>query len=1647
MVYRTDEANATMDQELAGHNAGGMATQRGIGFQNRVAAWFVTQGLAEQAGHQDLPTATVRRVFFETSEPVADLLIETNADGFVFIEVKHAVSLARTQLVPIMRQFVRQWALCNGSQSQSVAPWRRPFVAGRDALLLITASQVPENVRQDLANCLSRFSRETNFMRPIDAARTQAEQAAFARFSESLQEAWNETFGDQASDFELIEFLKIFRIKVLDVESGHTEERLAIATLSSLLLVPDTAESAWNGLLSVCATAASDRRNLTISELQHALENQGAQLATSLKLRSDVEKLHGLTRRTMRSLEHLAKLRALPEDISIKRSITRVIEERAASNSLLIVGEPGAGKSGVLFELSQRLIDQGQDVVFLAVDRLEGSLQTELGLDHIFEEVILRWKGNASGYLIIDALDAARGHSASGAVLDLIRTMMRAESRWKVIASIREFDLKYSPELQEIFRKDESLEKLEHESDRFWSLNHVSVPRFTVSEMTEIQQDIPQVHQVIQSGSAEFGELLRTPFNLRLLCELLVSGLSVAELTALHTQMALLNRYWDHRVLSPINEAISREQLLTVVLEAMRDNRRLSISKRVLPISLPGGVLASLLSNQVLVEQEENVIGRYILCFSHHLLFDYAASRLLILNDPSHFISRLADEHDLILFLRPSLLLAFRELWTSNRPAFWQLTRVFEGASGVPSIARLIAPTILAERAQKIEDLKPLSDSLSSSNAVKRQFAENWVLHAVGAMLADNHVRSPRAWAEFSTNITKTAPPERLLGALQALNSLLIEAPHNLALYGEILNRSACQLLNAVSPLEELKPWLRARAIADVMKTYSYGPELSSQALRRLFTPDALRRMGFSDGPWIARSLRTLFEIDAQFVEDFYIAAFSYDEKSDASTPMSDGQIMPMTSNRRQDYHMMWWQLAQNFPDFCALEPARSARVAVNVLNSYVEREHAPKSGSIIITWTNELGREQSVVSDYSSIWDSGYRDSHEEPLQIGSSFFRHLEELAKTDQELALDLATDVLRAGKYAVTVRRLFSTSLQSPSVFVSILTPLCFSTSALTSMDLSSTIGEFLKLEFAGMAERDRQLVESAILAIPHAINREDSEIGFHIRDRVFGCLDPSAIVTSEAHELRVKLNETGGPPENRPPYSMSGVYGGQYTARNHLEDQGVDVNAPVNKRLLEWGEEFSSLRGIHNNETPSIAEADQILPKLQEFKAAIDRWESDGVDRRQMLYADSVLVAACSSIAKNRDLDCSSKLGLFVRQILLEGIRSEIPEHDPSDDAQFDDHQSWGSPSQRIDATAGLYNLAVTANCMDDQLNAALKLGLLDPHPAVRFQAVTRLTWLHEHHRELMWSLITLSCESEKSVGVLSGLLSYALSNLSGKYPDNIVSLIQEILRRFPISNGKSSVTEWALRISAGLYIWQGHTKAFEVFAPLLTTDGFEPQAATQLLIDIRDLYTYNPDRSDDDGSLVRNRAFSLSQKTATLAQQELLGLGNSSESERLTQCARTLDFISNQIFFSSGAYDGTNGSNRGLDSHTLARAERERFWRESQGTIEALTLGALPSIAHHLVQTLKSFVEFDPANVFHRIAAVVESSRRFGYQYESMAVDLLVEIAEIYLAQFPTLLQDDAQCRKELMAILETFVTAGWPSALRLIYRLEEMYR
>ena len=71
----------------------------------------------------------------------------------------------------------------------------------------------------------------------------------------------------------------------------------------------------------------------------------------------------------------------------------------------------------------------------------------------------------------------------------------------------------------------------------------------------------------------------------------------------------------------------------------------------------------------------------------------------------------------------------------------------------------------------------------------------------------------------------------------------------------------------------------------------------------------------------------------------------------------------------------------------------------------------------------------------------------------------------------------------------------------------------------------------------------------------------------------------------------------------------------------------------------------------------------------------------------------------------------------------------------------------------------------------------------------------------------------------------------------------------------------------------------------------------------------------------------------------------------------------------------------------------------------------------------------------------------MRSGQKDGYQFEAMAADLLVNLVERYLAEYRSVLREERGCQAALLEMLDIFVRVGWPSARRLTYRLEEIFR
>lgn len=103
--------------------------------------------------------------------------------------------------------------------------------------------------------------------------------------------------------------------------------------------------------------------------------------------------------------------------------------------NFVLVGVPGCGKSGVVYDLARRLAEE--DVVTLGVETLTecaGATRIDLGLHHDLADVLVHWSGEGRATPILDGLDAAHGEATTW--LSSLASSLN-ETRWRVIASIR----------------------------------------------------------------------------------------------------------------------------------------------------------------------------------------------------------------------------------------------------------------------------------------------------------------------------------------------------------------------------------------------------------------------------------------------------------------------------------------------------------------------------------------------------------------------------------------------------------------------------------------------------------------------------------------------------------------------------------------------------------------------------------------------------------------------------------------------------------------------------------------------------------------------------------------------------------------------------------------------------------------------------------------------------------------------------------------------------------------------------------------------------------------------------------------------------------------------------------------------------------
>ena len=1029
----------------------------------------------------------------------------------------------------------------------------------------------------------------------------------------------------------------------------------------------------------------------------------GTELASLHDFTADVLRLERLADEALSQLEGgLTTIPAPQSPVSVHRRTT-ADEARTRAGSFLLTGEPGAGKTVLLYEVARKAAAEGRPVVFVSVGSMAaasiGTLQTELGLSHPLVDVLEQWQPGRAGLVAIDALDAARADASTTLWRTIIEQVHRRLPNWQVVVSIRTWDLQYSRQLRALFPE-----------------NAVSVGDLTDEEVAQVTAAFPALQDLIECASGPLQQLLRNPFNLRLAAELLLDGTAATQLGTVDSRLGLLDRYWESRVRQGV-EGIAKEVFLGRVCAAAVQSRRLAVpAQKVLAgDTAASGVLRNLLSSSVLI-QAPAIMGRTAagpVQFAHHVLFDYAVAVTYLTQFPDGLEEGLRADPDLLLFARPSIDMYLRKVWAQEPGLLCRLSLALMGLSSTGMPATAVAD-IVVDECDRVSDLEVLLQPDPGAEQKAKRVLDAIAI-VVSLKLEEGTLRRPGVWVRVAECLSRR--PAQVLSVLWGLVTKL--ASHRAVLVEEDLRLCALAARRLLDHLWAQPPLPASRlAITAVIQTAAADPAAAETLLRRAVQSPQLEERGYFDLHVITYRISELADLLPGLVEDLYVATISHTETSTADTQMGSGTVLPLISNRQQDFDTAKYPLVQYFPALLQSNmPCSSA-----ILTRLSVVGHGLPQHSVVL-----CNRNFVIVRDDSRLRDYGPSYTYSDPIAVLDAY-QNFASAAAAPQ--AQELVNALAAAPQAGVVWRRTLRAAAVNPALATCLIDEPADCVALLHLPDLFGPACHLIGVLHATAEPSEAARLETAVLSLkPDASDSEESKA----QDRYQMLI---ANLSTERLTNPVLAADTAR--EDTVSDVGSHFLGAAEPLEPVLEDP---AEAELRKLITALGE-FAS---TYLNNTASPEDTASAEGAATDLEAVLPQAESSAIRAE----AEDALARAAE--VWTRDTQTPPSTLAHARALLLQGATSPRPVPSP-DNASYRGAIPQGP---RIHAARGLGQLARRPEQYSPAVAQALLTLAVDPVGAIRHTVARIAPFVGVSDATTAWKILEECAAQEFDDAVLA----------------------------------------------------------------------------------------------------------------------------------------------------------------------------------------------------------------------------------------------------------------------------------------------------
>jgi hypothetical protein len=1269
------------------------------------------------------------------------------------------------------------------------------------------------------------------------------------------------------------------------------------------------------------------------------------------------------------------------------------------------------------------------------------------------------------GVLIVDGFDAARDPVVRQRVLRLIqRLIVGAQERWNVLVTVRVYDATKSPDLLSLFPPYTGY------TGRGVSARHIEVPRLELSELEQVLDQVPGLSELYERATFGLRALLRLPFHLWLIEQVLRSSSSGREealgsLSQVETEVQLLDRFWRARITGGHSggslatlahraaEVMVREQALTVPVpavwtQAIQTAWEELLSGEILSLSGPA----------------QSRVG-----YGHNILFDYATSLYVLSEDPTSMEQFLVQDPSRALFLRPSLVYLFAHLWQENRPSFWRLFRALARLEELPIrlVARLIPPVVLASEARTVEELVPLHEL----GWHDRDQVLLWVLQAV-RFSPDSRLE---VWGEFVSGLAIAPSPVYAWEAAGLLSTLLARAEvraerdddgkqvqarvrSHVGVAGRLMLAKA--LSERGHAPEGRNQWWDVlganQALPLVLDTMGTDPGLSTEVIRSVLNLIKEPELPIRYFIALSRGVETIIHHDPALAADVYRSIFGHVELSEAATSMG-GVVLRLQSTRRQDFDMAQYGLVKVYPEFLKAAPREAIQAGVecgvlDVLRDRILRHLKSDDIEAFLQArtrsTRFRGYEVQWIEDHSSIWRNTRRENGPQLIRAAADYIGRL---AETGDERLSEVLDDYASHAQVGFAWARLLKVGARAAHILAEPLRELALERSIQLSADLREVLGEFLRAAAPHWQREGRAEVERSILSLvaddATGLTKERRE---RLSDQLLAALPQETLETPEAERRIGQLQAVGSVPTIEPLVKFHSE-SRPFTHDEWLREQGVNPERSENRELTEQVRPLETFRDTWQNEAPPKEAVVQIEVALSHALTALEQAAAaDALVRR---HAWTMIAGVAETIARSPSVVEDEERWERTRELLLRAWAEPEDEVGADADAAFT-WPAW-SPSPQTEAVQGLG--AMLWKRMNPQIVSKFEEIIFTARdPSLRYLASRYALGLHRHDPDRYWDVAHKVATRDANVVVVTELLR-GLSRLVWTSPLPVRRVVVALWPRWRATEHKDLLEalapvllvlaahasdEWAETVLEELrqdplshenLLGQIHFEAAAALTPEVASGPREPHIARFVEILVQGIAALG--RADE-----------------ALRERQAQGGALADERGRIHQMVESVAARVDLNLRYDSTLRGENEPGEMAEARIQYSPLVSSYYHLVWPIVEAvLTFGErsqmlIASAAHHLLELFNVLLKADPPTVLKAANRAVQAGRGDNYNLDSMAIREVVRLMETVLVDHRDILIGGEPMKAGLQ-LLDTFAESGWTEALNLIWRLDEVFR